>query len=137
VRGAEPVVPIDEAPNWAAMRFGLAPDELDMRILRGPLGCEHVGVGYLRFGADWRPTVGHRHPGDGEEVYVLVEGRARMKIDDEIHELEAPAAVRVHGSQLRGIRAAGGAPAVFVVAGWPIEDPDATEIVPGFWDENG
>jgi hypothetical protein len=40
-------------------------------------------------------------------------------------------------SRFRGIRALGGAPAVFVVAGWPIEDPDATEIVPGFWDQDG
>ena len=59
---------ISDAPNWAQTRFGLAENELELRILRGVLGCEHVGVSYLRFGPGWRLTVGHRHPGGGEEV---------------------------------------------------------------------
>jgi len=121
-----------DAPNWAESRFGVAQDEFEMRILRDVLGCEHIGVSYLRFGPGWRSSVGHRHP-TGEEIYVLVEGRARMKIEAEIFTLEAPSAVRVRGQQLRAIRPFGGAPAVFVVAGYPIEDPDETEIIPNFW----
>jgi hypothetical protein len=42
------VVPIGDAPNWAKERFGFTEDQLEMRILRGALGCEH-GVDYLRF----------------------------------------------------------------------------------------
>jgi hypothetical protein len=29
------VLAIADAPNWAQMRFGLAEDELDLRVLRG------------------------------------------------------------------------------------------------------
>ena len=126
------VLPVQDAPNWAESRFGVAQDKFELRILRDVLGCEHIGVSYLRFGPAWRSPVGHRHP-TGEEVYVLVEGRARMKIETEIVTLEAPSAVRVRGRQLRAIRPFGDAPAVFVVAGYPIDDPDATEIIPNFW----
>jgi mannose-6-phosphate isomerase-like protein (cupin superfamily) len=92
-------------------------------------------VSYLRFGPDWRLTVGHRHPGGGEEVYVLVEGSARIKIEDQILQMQAPAAVRVHGDQFRAIRAEGDRAAVFVAVG-TIDDPDVTEFAPDFWRED-
>ena len=117
------------------MRFGIAETDLDMRILRGALGCEHIGISYLRFGPGWRLTRGHRHPA-GEEVYVLVEGRARIKVEDEIYEMRAPSAIRVRGDQLRTVRAEGDEPAVFVVAGYPIDDPELTEFAPNFWPED-
>jgi mannose-6-phosphate isomerase-like protein (cupin superfamily) len=130
------VLSIADAPNWAQTRFGLAETELDLRILRGRLQCEHVGVSYMRFGAGWRLTVGHRHPPGGEEVYVLVEGRAEIKVGDQILSMTAPSAVRVPGEQFRAVRAVGEAPAIFVVVGYPIEDPDETEFAPGFWPED-
>jgi mannose-6-phosphate isomerase-like protein (cupin superfamily) len=126
------VVRIGAAPNWAALRFGVPEERFEMRVLRDALGCEHIGVSWLRFAPSWRSPVGHRHPA-GEEVYVLVDGSARMKIDEQIVEMEAPSAVRVRGEQLRAIRPLGDAGAVFVVAGHPIDDPDATEIVRDFW----
>jgi hypothetical protein len=82
---------VKDAPNWAELRFGVQEDEFEMRILHDVLGCEHVGVSYLRFGPGWRSSVGHRHPAGGE-IYVLVEGTVRMKIEDEILTLEAPSA---------------------------------------------
>src|ERR1043166_10156965 len=120
------VLDIRDAPNWARTRFNIDEGDLDMRILRGVLGCQHVGVSYIRYGPDWRSTIGHRHPGGGEEIYVLIEGSARIKIADDIHKMVAPSAIRVHGGHLRAIRAEGDAPAVFVVAG-TIDDPDETE----------
>ena len=129
------VVDIGDAPNWARTRFGIAESDLDMRILRGALGCEHIGVSYLRFGPGWRSTVGHRHP-SGEEVYVLVEGRARIKVENEIHEMRAPSAIRVRGEQFRAVRPEGRGPAVFVVAGYPIDDPELTELASSFWPED-
>jgi len=132
--GEHEVLAIGDAPNWAKTRFALAENELDMRILRGVLGCEHVGVSYLRFGRGWRLTLGHRHPGGGEEIYVLVEGSARIKIEDEILQMHAPSAIRVHGDKFRAIRADGDRDAVFVVAG-TIDDPNDTEFARDFWPE--
>jgi uncharacterized cupin superfamily protein len=129
------VLDIADAPNWAKTRFGVAENDLEMRILRGALGCEHIGVSYLRFGPRWQLTLGHRHPA-GEEVYVLVQGRARIKVEDEVHEMRAPSAIRVQGEQYRAVRAEGDEPAVFVVAGYPIDDPELTEFAPDFWPED-
>jgi hypothetical protein len=66
--GRSRAVRVAEAPNWAESRFGLAADELELRILRDELGCEHVAVNYMRYGPEWRLTTGHRHPPGGEEV---------------------------------------------------------------------
>jgi len=129
------VLAIEEAPNWARTRFDLDENDLDMRIMRGVLGCQHVGVSHIRDGPNWRLTVGHRHPGGGEEVYVLVERSARIKIEEEILKMDAPSAIRVHGDQFRAIRAEGHAPAVFVVAG-TIDDPDETDFARDFWPED-
>src|ERR687886_603641 len=107
------VLDISDAPNWARARFGIAETDLDMRILRGALGCEHIGVSYLRFGPGWQLTLGHRHPA-GEEVYVLVEGRARIKVEDEIHEMRAPSAIRIRGDRLRAVRPQGHGTSSFV-----------------------
>jgi mannose-6-phosphate isomerase-like protein (cupin superfamily) len=126
------VLDIRDAPNWAKTRFNIAESDFEMRILRGALGCEQIGISYLRFAPGWRLTLGHRHPA-GEEVYVLVEGRARIKVEDEVFEMKAPSAIRVPAEQLRAIRAEGDEPAVFVVAGYPIDDPELTELAPGFW----
>ena len=130
------VLRIAEAPNWAHTRFGLAETELELRILRGRLHCEHVGVSYMRVGAGWQLTVGHRHPPGGEEVYVLVEGRARIKVGEQILSMAAPSAIRVAGEQFRAVRAVGGAPATFVVVGYPIEDPNETEFAADFWPQD-
>ena len=128
------VLDIGDAPNWARTRFGLAETDLDMRILRGALGCEHIGISYLRFGPGWQLTLGHRHPA-GEEVYVLVEGSARIKIEEQILHMHAPSAIRVHGDQFRAIRAEGDTAAVFVAAG-TIDDPSVTEFAADFWRED-
>jgi hypothetical protein len=133
--GHPEVLAITDAPNWAQTRFGLTENELELRVLRGALRCEHVGVSYLRYAPSWRLTVGHRHPGGGEEVYVLVEGSARIKIEDQILHMQAPSAVRVHGDQFRAIRAEGDTAAVFVAAG-TIDDPDVTEFARNFWPED-
>jgi hypothetical protein len=47
--------------------------------------------------------------------------------------MESPSAVRVSSEEFRAIRAVGGAPAVFVAVGYPIEDPEETEFTTDFW----
>jgi hypothetical protein len=87
-----------------------------------------------------RRSPGHRSAGSSVHAGAgrpLVEGRARTKADDAIHQLEAPTAIRVGAHRVRGIRAAGDAPAFFVVEGRPIDEPDAIEIVPDFWPGTG
>ena len=70
----------DQAPN-----FGLSP-QLESRMARVPLEMENAGLTYIRIAPGYRIPYGHKHRNQ-EEVYVLVSGSARIKIEDEIREL--------------------------------------------------
>jgi uncharacterized cupin superfamily protein len=79
-------VRIHEVENFAP-QVGLDHDQYEIRLLRAPLGCTSYGVSYERYAPGWRHPFGHRHA-EQEEVYVLVRGHMRMKLDDELIELE-------------------------------------------------
>ena len=67
----------DSAPS-----FGFAPD-MEARFASGDLELEQSGAGYERLAPNFRVPFGHTHKGQ-EELYVVVAGSGRMKIDDEI-----------------------------------------------------
>lgn len=92
----------DEVEN-AAERFGLAPD-LEARFARNPLGLEGGGFSYQKLAPDFQAPTGHRHERQ-EEVYVVVAGSGRVKLDDEVRELRQWDAVRVPGGVARGFAA--------------------------------
>ena len=78
----------DQAP-----KFGLSP-ELESRFATVPLRLENSGISYQRLAPGFRQPFGHRHERQ-EELYVVVEGSARVKLDDEVAELKRWDAVRV------------------------------------------
>jgi quercetin dioxygenase-like cupin family protein len=121
-----------DALNWAEVGLGADPALLQLRILRGALGCTELGVSILRLAPGVKVTTGHRHPG-GEEVYVLVGGRAEAKVGAEVVALEPFDALRVPGETVRALRCVGAEEAVLVVASHPQDDPARTELVQGFW----
>ena len=65
----------DQAP-----KFGLAPN-LEARFARTPLETDHLGVSYQRLAPDFRVPFGHKH-GEQEEIYVVLSGSARLKLDE-------------------------------------------------------
>ena len=79
-------------------RFDGAPD-LEFRSATEALELEESGLAYQRVPPRYRFPYGHTHKKQ-EEVYVIVRGSGRMKIDDEIVELKEWDAVRVR--QVRG-----------------------------------
>jgi mannose-6-phosphate isomerase-like protein (cupin superfamily) len=115
----------DQAPN-----FGLAPD-LEARMARVPLGLENSGVTYLRIAPGFRLPFGHKHK-QQEEVYVLVNGSARIKIQDEVRDLKQWDAVRLHRDTVRSFEA-GGDGAEFIVIGAPNTGPGDAEVIQGWW----
>jgi mannose-6-phosphate isomerase-like protein (cupin superfamily) len=117
----------DQAPN-----FGLSPD-LEFRMARVGLGLEHSGLSYLRIAPGFRLPFGHKHKNQ-EEVYVLVSGSARMKIEDEVKELEQWDAVRVHKDTMRTFEG-GDEGAEFLVVGAPNTGPGDAEMVQGWWSD--
>jgi mannose-6-phosphate isomerase-like protein (cupin superfamily) len=83
--------------------FDGAPD-LEFRAATKALGLEHSGLTYQRVPPGYRFPYGHTHDTQ-EEVYVVVGGSGRMKVDDEIVDLSKWDAVRVPPGMWRGYEA--------------------------------
>lgn len=115
----------DQAP-----RFGMSPD-LEFRMARVALDCENSGISYLRLAPDYRLPFGHKHK-QQEEIFVLVNGSARMKLEDEIVDLEPWTAVRVPNDTTRALEG-GPEGAELLVFGAPNTGPGDAETVPGWW----
>ena len=84
-------------------RFDGAPD-LEFRAATKALGLEHSALSYQRVPPGFRFPYGHTHK-EQEEVYVVLRGSERMKVDDEIVVLEEWDAVRVPPGSWRGYEA--------------------------------
>jgi mannose-6-phosphate isomerase-like protein (cupin superfamily) len=125
------IVSVAEVPDQAA-EVGMDPDHFEIRFLHEPLALQNFAVTFERFGGGWRPARGHRHTVQ-EEVYVLVSGRAQVKLDDEVIDLEPWTAVRVPPEIARAFRAAGDEDAVFVTIGAPQAGFEDVEFLPDFW----
>jgi mannose-6-phosphate isomerase-like protein (cupin superfamily) len=115
----------DQAPN-----FGLSPN-LEAGIARVPLGLEKSGVSYLRIAPGFRIPFGHKQK-QQEEVYVLVSGSARIKIEDEVRDLKQWDAVRIHRDTMRGFEA-GDDGAELIAIGAPNTGPGDADVVPNWW----
>src|SRR5436190_10874076 len=83
--------------------FDGAPD-LEFRLATGALALEQSGLSYQHVPPGYRFPYGHTHKKQ-EEVYVVLRGSGRMKLDDEIVELEQWDAVRVPPGTWRGYEA--------------------------------
>jgi len=84
-------------------RFDGAPD-LEFRAVTKALGLERSALSYQHVPPGYRFPYGHTHVTQ-EEVYVVVGGGGRMKVDDEIFELAKWDAVRVPPGSWRGYEA--------------------------------
>ena len=117
----------DQAPN-----FGMAPD-VEARMARVALGLEGFGVTYQRLAPDFRLPFGHKHKNQ-EEVYVLVSGSARIKLEDEVRELKQWDAVRVHRDTVRGFEG-GDEGAELIAIGAPNTGPGDAELIQDWWND--
>lgn len=115
----------DQAP-----RFGLG-DNLEARMARVPLELEQLGISYQRLGPGYRLPFGHRHKMQ-EEVYVVIGGSARAKVEDEIVELRPLDALRVHKDTARSFEA--GPDGVELLAiGAPNTGPGDADMLNDWW----
>jgi mannose-6-phosphate isomerase-like protein (cupin superfamily) len=115
----------DQAP-----RFGYAPN-LESRFARKPLGLEQSGLSYFRVAPDFRVPFGHRHA-EQEEVYLVLSGSARVKVEDEIVELGPLDAVRLPPAVAHGMEA-GPEGAEIIAFGAPNTDNKDIEMLEEFW----
>ena len=114
----------DSAPDFGIGEFQqthFATDDLE---------AEHTGFTFHHINPDARPPFAHRHQA-AAEVYVVLAGSGRAKLDDEIFECKASDAVRVAPDV---VRCSEGGPngAELVVFGAPKADKD-TELIEDWW----
>ena len=83
--------------------FDGSPD-LEFRLATDALALEQSGLGHQRLPPGYRFPYGHTHHTQ-EELYVVVRGSGRMKLDDEIVEVGALDVVRVPPGTWRGYEA--------------------------------
>ena len=116
----------------AAERFGLAPD-VEARFAGRDLGLTQSGVSLQRLAPGAVQPFGHLHK-QQEELYVVVDGSGRVKLDDEVVELRAWDAVRVPPGVMRAF-AAGPDGLEFIAFGAPaVASPrEESELRPGWW----
>jgi mannose-6-phosphate isomerase-like protein (cupin superfamily) len=93
--------------------FDGSPD-LEFRLATNALELERAGLGYQSLPPGYRFPYGHTHEKQ-EEVYVVLRGSGRMKLDDEIVELEEMDAVRVAPGTWRGYEAGPDGLEIFVI----------------------
>ncbi len=115
-----------------APEFGLSPG-LESRFARRALGLEQSGLSYFKLGPDFRTPFGHRH-GEQEELYLVVSGGARVKLDEEIVELRQWDVVRIPAGTMRALE--GGPDGAEVLAfSAPNNENEDVELEQGWWSD--
>jgi len=77
---------------------------LEARFARSHLDSDHIGVSHFRYAPDRRSAKGHSHKKQ-EEVYVVLGGSGRVKLDDEQFDLRQWDVIRVAPATFRGFAA--------------------------------
>jgi mannose-6-phosphate isomerase-like protein (cupin superfamily) len=113
-------------------KFGM-PAELEARFARSALGGETLGLSLMKLAPNFRMPFGHKH-GAQEEVYVVVSGSARIKVEEgEIVELVAWDAIRFDKDTMRAVEA--GPDGVEYLAFGAGDDPTDAEMVQDWWSD--
>ncbi|MDE3069446.1 MAG: hypothetical protein KGJ43_01830 [Acidobacteriota bacterium] len=88
----------DQAPGFGLSEVGEA------RFPREDLASETIGLAYHKIHPDRRQSFAHRHQ-KAEEIYVVLSGAGRMKLDDDYIEIGPMDAVRVAPPVVRAFEA--------------------------------
>jgi mannose-6-phosphate isomerase-like protein (cupin superfamily) len=88
----------DSAPDFGLEEFQ------QVRFAGADLDAAHTGFTFLRLNPDGHPGFAHRHE-HAEEVYVVVSGSGRVKLDDEVERIETLDAIRVAPAVTRSFEA--------------------------------
>ena len=119
---------LDDVANMAE-QYGI--EGMEARFPKRDLGLEKVGVSYQTLAPSLRQSFGHRHA-EQEEVYVVLSGSGRVKVDDEIVALKERDVIRIAGETMRQFEA-GPHGLTYLAIGAPLTND--TEMVDGWWSD--
>jgi mannose-6-phosphate isomerase-like protein (cupin superfamily) len=112
----------------SAPKFGFA-EVQEAHFAKDDLEAQHTGVSYQRVKANRRQAFAHKHE-QAEEVYVVLAGSGRVKLDDDILEIGPLDAIRVAPGVIRAFE--GGPDGIDLLAFGPRHDGDG-EVLQGWW----
>jgi mannose-6-phosphate isomerase-like protein (cupin superfamily) len=115
----------------SAAKFGFGETQ-EARFATEDYDAEQTGFSFHRIKPGKRQGFGHRHD-DAEEVYVVIGGSGRLKLDDEIVAIERLDAIRVSPGVVRAFEADDDG--LEVIAFGPRHRDDRGELFQGWWDD--
>jgi mannose-6-phosphate isomerase-like protein (cupin superfamily) len=121
---------LDDVEDSAA-KFGFGETQ-ESRFANDDLETEQTGLSYHRVRAGKRQAFAHRHE-QAEEVYVVVAGSGRAKLDDEVVEVGPLDAIRVSPGIIRAFE--GGPEGLALLAFGPLRPDDRGEMLQGWWSD--
>jgi mannose-6-phosphate isomerase-like protein (cupin superfamily) len=117
----------DQAPKFDM------PPEMEARFARSSVGGQTFGLSLFTLAPNFRIPFGHKHTNQ-EEVYVVVRGSGRVKVEDEIVQLAEWDAIRFGVDTMRCMEA--GPDGIEFVAFGAGDDPRDAEMAPNWWSTN-
>jgi mannose-6-phosphate isomerase-like protein (cupin superfamily) len=114
----------------SAPKFGLGEIQ-EARFAGGDLDAEDTGVSLIHLKPGKRQPFAHKHD-EAEEVYVIMSGSGRAKLDDSIVDLGALDAIRVAPGVIRAFEA--GPDGMQVLACGAHHDGDG-EVIQNWWSD--
>jgi uncharacterized cupin superfamily protein len=112
---------------------GRAPG-VQARFARSHIDSRDLGVTYMRYEPGVRSPMGHSHR-EQEELYVVVSGSGRMKLDDDVRDLRQWDVVRVAPTTARALEAGPEGLEVLAVGSTRPEGGDGVPAPEGWWSD--
>jgi mannose-6-phosphate isomerase-like protein (cupin superfamily) len=94
------------------------------------LDAEKTGLAFMRVKPGRRQAFAHRHE-EAEEIYVVIGGNGRIKLDDDVQNVRPLDAIRIAPGVARSVEA--GPDGIEYLAFGPHHEGDA-EMIQDFWD---
>jgi mannose-6-phosphate isomerase-like protein (cupin superfamily) len=116
----------------AAPKFGMSPT-VEAHFAHDDLDATVTGLSYQRLEPNARMPFGHSHE-EQEEIYLVLSGDGRMKLDDEIVDLAPLDAVRIAAPTMRAVEA-GSDGIEYVVFGAPRGAQNDAQMVQEWWSQ--
>jgi mannose-6-phosphate isomerase-like protein (cupin superfamily) len=116
-----------------APKFGFA-EVQEARFPREDLSAETIGLAFHVVRPGRRQAFAHRHQ-QAEEIYVVLSGRGRVKLDEEILEVRPMDAIRVSPPVARAFEA--GPDGLELLVFGPRHTQDGEILREEFWEQGG
>lgn len=113
-----------------APRFGFDAVQ-EARFAQRDLEAESTGVAFHTVKPGCRQAFAHRHQ-EAEEIYVVLSGRGRIKLDDELRDVEQMDAIRVSPPVARAFEA--GPQGLELLVFGPRHEGDVEVLSGDFWE---